>query len=218
MLRSQSQATSCRASPKDARTSSNLDVTELANSLFPMISQEIQESVAAKINEEFKKVNNCISLNLSKINEKLNCIGETHQRIETELVEVSKSVALKNNEKGDWATEEITGIQLTNENIIQEKKILEKELDNFKNNFEERVADKVSETLRAQQEHCQLQPTENETHLVGLDIANECRLEDMEQYIRRDCLLFFGLFDMEHEDCTEKLACKKRSFPVKTSA
>ena len=72
MLRSQSQATSGRASPKGAKTSSNVDVTELANSLLPLLSQKIQESVAANINDEFKKVNDCISLNLTKINEKLN--------------------------------------------------------------------------------------------------------------------------------------------------
>ena len=94
MLRSQSQATSDRASPKGARTSSNLDVTEFANSLLPLISQKIQESVAANINDEFKKVNDCISSNLITINEKLNGIGETHERIEAELIEVSKSVAM----------------------------------------------------------------------------------------------------------------------------
>ena len=107
MLRSQSQATSGRASPKGAspkgaRTCSNLDVTELANSLLPLISQKIQESVAANINDEFKKVNDCISSNLTKTNEKLNGIGETHERIEAELIEVSKSVAmLKTSNEGD---------------------------------------------------------------------------------------------------------------------
>ena len=229
MLRSQSQATSGRASPKGAspkgaRTSSNLDVTELVNSLFPLISQNIQESVAANINDEFKKVNDCISSNLTKTNEKLNGIGETHERIEAELIEVSKSVAILKTSNDETTqkligleneltrnTEEITGIQSTIENLIKEKKILEKELDNLKNrcftqqNFEERVAETVSETIRAQQEHCQPQPTENEKHLVGLDIANECRLENMEQYSRRDCLLFFGLLEMEYEDCTEKV-------------
>ena len=174
-------------------------MTELANSLLPLISQKTQEIVSANINEEFKKVNDCISLNLSKINEKLNGIGETHQRIEAELVEVSKSVALLKTSHDETTqkviglenelirnTEEITGIQSTIENIIQQKKILEKELDNVKNNFEERMAHNVSVTLRAQQEHSQPQPTENETHLVGLNIANECRLEGMEQYSRRD--------------------------------
>ena len=163
-------------------------------------------------------MNDCTSLNLRKIIEKLNGIGETHQRVEAELVEVSKSVALLKTSRDETMqkviglenglnrnTEEITGIRSTIENIIQEKKILKKELDNLKNNFEERVADKVSETLRAQQEHSQHLPAGNETHLVGLDIANECRLEEMDQYSRRDCLLFFGLFEMEYEDCTEKV-------------
>ena len=59
----------------------NIEVTELANTLF-LLSQTIQESLAANKNAEFKKFNDRITQNLSKINEKLNIIGATHERIE----------------------------------------------------------------------------------------------------------------------------------------
>ena len=207
----------------------------MAKSLLPLISQKIQESVAANINDEFKKMNDCISSNLTKMNENLNGIGETHEKIEAELIVVSKSVAMLKTSNDETKvvglenelirnTEEITGIQSTIENLIKEKKISEKELDNLKNrcltqqNFEERVAETVSETTPAQQEHCQPQPTENETHLVGLDIANYCRLEDMEQYSRRDCLLFLGLLEMEYEDCTEKVVQTAQAMGVNITA
>ena len=107
MLRSQSQPVSSKASPKTSISSQmsptsranssvnkNLDVTELANTLLPLLSQTIQERVAANINAELKKGNDCITENLSQINEKLNYIGAIHERIETEIAGVVNSVAL----------------------------------------------------------------------------------------------------------------------------
>ena len=239
MLRSQSQPVSTKASPKTSissqmsptsRPSSSLnkhiDVTELANTLLPLLSQTIRESVAANKNAEFKKVNDCITGNLdSQINEKLNIIGATHERIETELAGVVNSVALlrfnheeltqkvinledtlnKNNEEVAVAQSSITS-------LLQEHKILEHELDNLKKTFatqtnlEERVVEKVSQMLQTQQQN-HLPCTLNDLPLreICFDAETECRLEAMEQYSRRDCLLFFGLYEMEFEDCSEKI-------------
>ena len=72
----------------------NIDVTKLANTLLPLLSQTIQESAAADINAEFKNVNDCNTENFTKSNEKVNVIGATHERIETEIAEVVNPVAL----------------------------------------------------------------------------------------------------------------------------
>ena len=74
--------------------------------------------------------------------------------------------------------------------------------------FEERVVDTVSQILQRrmqQQQHHSLIESEILLAGSGFDAATECRLEAMEQYNRRDSLLFFGLYEMEFEDCTEKV-------------
>ena len=35
--------------------------------------------------------------------------------------------------------------------------------------------------------------------------STECRADGIEQYNRRDCLLFFGLTECENEDCVDKI-------------
>ena len=176
MLRSQSRPVSSKASAKtstssqmapttspNSRVNKNIDVTELANALLPLLSQTIQESVAANINAEFKKVNDCITENLFKVNEKLTIIGATHERIETELAEVVISVALLRanhdeltqkviilEDTLDKNSEEVAVAQSSITSLLQEHKFLEHELDNLKKTcvtqttLEERVAEKVS--------------------------------------------------------------------------
>ena len=159
-------STSSQMSPTSRANSSvnkNIDVTELANTLLPLLSQTIQESVAANINAEFKKINDCITENLSQINEKLNIIGATHERIETELAGAVNSVALlrSNHEELtqkvinfedtlDKNSEEVAVAQSSITSLLQKHKTLEHELDNLKKtcapqtNLEERVVEKVS--------------------------------------------------------------------------
>ena len=87
-----------------------VDVTELANTLLPLLSQSIHESVSDNMNEKFKKVNDCITANLSKIKEKLGVIGATHERIEAELAEVANLVSiLKTNH--DATTQKLTNLE-----------------------------------------------------------------------------------------------------------
>ena len=220
MLRSQSQPVSSKASPKtstfsqmsptsraNSSVNKKIDVTELANTRLPLLSQAIQESVAANINAEFRKVNDCITENLSQINEKLNIIGATHERIETELAGVVNSVALlrSNHEELtqkvinledtlDKNSEELAVAQSSITSLLQEHKILEHELDNLKKtcvtqtNLKERVVEKVSQMLQTQQQN-HLPCTVNELPLRenSFDGETECRLEAMEQYSRRDC-------------------------------
>ena len=133
-------------------------MTELANTLLLLLSQAIQESVAANINAEFKKVNDCITENLSQINEKLNIISATHERIETELAGVVNSVALlrSNHEEVtqkvinledtlDKNSEEVAVAQSSITSLLQGHKNLEHGLNNLKKtcvtqtNLEERV-------------------------------------------------------------------------------
>ena len=216
----------------------NIDVTELANTLLPLLSQAIQESVAANINAEFRKVNDCITENLSQINEKLNIIGATHARIETELAGVVNSVALlrSNHEELtqkvinledtlDKNSEEVAVAQSSITSLLQEHKILEHELDSLKKtcvtqtNLEERVVEKVLQMLQTQQQS-HLPCTVNDLPLreISFDVETECRLEAMEQYSRRDCLLFFRLYEMEFEDCTEKIVQTAHAMGVNITA
>ena len=46
---------------------------------------------------------------------------------------------------------------------------------------------------------------QNETTQTKLDIMTAYRLETIEQYNRRDCLLSFGLHENEEENTTEKI-------------
>ena len=251
MLRSQSEPVSSKASPKTSTSSQtsptsranssvnkNIDVTELANTLLPLLSQAIQESVAANINAELRNVNDCITENLSQINEKLNIIGATHERIETELAGVVNSVAiLRSNHEEltqkvinledtlDKNSEEVAVAQSSITSLLQEQKILEHELDSLKKtcvtqtNLEERVVEKVSQMLQTQQQN-HLPCTVNDLPLreISFDVETECRLEAMEQYSRRDCLLFFGLYEMEFEDCTEKIVQTAHAMGVNITA
>ena len=80
MLRSQSQPVSSKASPKTstssqmsptirAHTSVNksIDVTELANTLLPLLSQTIQESVAPSEMQNSKKLTTVLLKTLVKL-------------------------------------------------------------------------------------------------------------------------------------------------------
>ena len=219
MLRSQSQPVSSKASPKTSTSSQmsptgranssvnkNIDLTELTNTLLPLLSQTIQGNVAANINAEFKKVNDCITENPSQINEKLNIIGATHERIEKELAGVVNSVALlrSNHEELtqmvinledtlDKNSEEVAVAQSSITSLLQKHKIWEHELDNLKKtcvtqtNLEERVVEKVSQMLQAQQQN-HLPCTVNDLPLreIGFDVETECRQEAVEQYSKRD--------------------------------
>ena len=86
-------------------------------------------------------------------------------------------------------------------------------------NLEERVVEKVSQMLQTQQQN-NLPCTVNDLPLreIGFDAETECRLEAMEQYSRRDCLLFFGLYEMEFEDCTEKIVQTAHAMGVSFAA
>ena len=53
---------------------------------------------------------------------------------------------------------------------------------------------------------------------IGFDVETECRLEAMEQCSRRDCLLLFGLYEMEFEDCTEKMVRTAHAMGVNITA
>ena len=108
---------------------------------------------------------------------------------------------------------------------MQEHKFLKHELDNLKKtcvtqtNLEERVVEKVSQMLQTQQQN-HLPCTVNDLQLreIGFDVETECRLEAMEQYSRRDCLLSFGLYKMEFEDCTEKIVQTAHAMGVSITA
>ena len=177
MLRSQKQQTSSKASSKTSLQISptmrasiivkNILVTELANTLLPLLSQSIQEGVAANINEEFKKVNDCITANHSKIKEKLSVIGATNERIEVEFAEFANLVLIRrtnhdatiqkltNLEKALLKySEEVAVAQLSINSLLKENKVVENKLDNLKKicvtqeNFEERVVETVSQTMQ----------------------------------------------------------------------
>ena len=60
-------------------------MTDLAQTLLPMLGQSIQDAITTNINDEFKKVNECSTANLNKINDKLSLIGDRHERIESEF-------------------------------------------------------------------------------------------------------------------------------------
>ena len=70
----------------------SLTATELVESLNPVLIEKIHEALTTNINEEFKKVNECIATNLSKCIEQSDVIGRRHERIESELTSIAQSV------------------------------------------------------------------------------------------------------------------------------
>ena len=109
MLRSQSSQNSGKTTPKTTKTPTRVEVSplmstprqhgaeslttnEFVESLIPILSEKIHEALTTNMNEEFKKVNECIAMNLSKINEQIDVIGKRHGRIESELTSIAQSV------------------------------------------------------------------------------------------------------------------------------
>ena len=70
-----------------------LDTDELAQSLIPVLTKSIQETISKNISDQFEKVNTCITSNLENINEKLCAIGSRYEKIESELETIGQSVS-----------------------------------------------------------------------------------------------------------------------------
>lgn len=49
----------------------------------------------------------------------------------------------------------------------------------------------------------------------GVETENACRLEFLEQYGRRDCLRFYGLFEDENENTNEKIICTAEAMGIR---
>ena len=91
MLRLQSSSNSGITTPKTTKIPTRVEVSpltstprqhgaesltanEFVESLIPILSEKIHEALTTNINEEFKKVNECVAMNFSKSNEQLNVI------------------------------------------------------------------------------------------------------------------------------------------------
>ena len=222
MLRSQNQSNTSKGSQVSTTTAmasaKSIDVADLAKTLLPLLSQSIQDAVTTNFNDEFKKVNECIAVNLNKINDKSSLIGDRHERIESELAAISHTVTSLHAEQNNLSEKVVTFERTLNENkesvsqvqstihdleneIVVLKKMTAKET------IDKLVAEKLDEIMQQQQQTPQnsVQSSENPQILQVFDLDTECRLETIEQYNRRDCLLFGGLYESDFEDCTEKV-------------
>ena len=111
--------------------------------------------------------------------------------------------------------------------LLKENEVVENELDNLEEtcvtqkNFEERVVETVSQIPQRQmqqQQHHSLFESETPLAESGFDAASKCKLEAIEQYNRRVCRLFLGLYEMEVEDCTEKVVQTDHAMGVNITA
>ena len=69
------------------------------------------------------------------------------------------------------------------------------EMEEIKRNVMEKQADNLAEPMQ----------TDNVMKKVCLEIESACRMENVEQYNRRDCLLFYGIYEHEIENTTTKV-------------
>ena len=252
MLRSKSSQNSGKITPKTTKIPTRVEVSplmstprqhgaeslttnEFVESLIPILSEKIHEALTTNMNEEFKKVNECIAMNLSKINEQLDVIGKRHERIESELTSIAQSVVnlqgpqKDTNEKiatlknaVERNTLDMAEMQNNIRDLTETKQIMEQDINSVKENLVELVKQKVQEAL--QQQSRPMPPTpetsaerQNVSTQAKLDIMTACRLEAIEQYNRRDCLLFFGLYETEEENTTEKVVETARAMGVNIS-
>ena len=84
---------------------------------------------------------------------------------------------------------------------------LSNELREKMNKILENSADQAEQSLNALLKKREMQM---ETRMIDSttevnNLLNECRLESIEQYARRDCLMFFGLCEEQDEDTTSKV-------------
>ena len=100
-------------------------------------------------------------------------------------------------------------MQINIKDLIQTKREMEQDMKSDKKSFAELVNQKVPEALQQQNRSVPTPPEtlaekQNETTKTNLDIMTASQLEANEQYIRRDCLLFFRLHETGEENTTEK--------------
>ena len=191
-------------------------------SLIPILSENY-EALTTILNEKFKKVNECIATNLSKFNEQLDWNGRRHESIESVLTAIAQSVtilqAVHENTNEKVATLEdavkrttlgVADMQNNIEDLTETKQQMEQDMNSIKDNLSELVNQKVQEALQQQnrsippppERHWQKDKTKRRKQI---NVMTACRLEVIEQYNRRDCLLIFGLHETEEENTTEKV-------------
>ena len=226
---------SLRSESRSTLAMTGLDIDELAQSLIPVltkcIQESIQETISKNISDQFEKVNTCITSNLENINEKLCAIGSRYEKIESELETIGQSVSnLKLSQDCtndristleaalEHSKADLSKVESNCETLAAEKKKITAELEILKKQLEtnkspeflkEKVDQLLKETIAPEREERDRDQCEPEWQVL-----TECRLESIEQYNRRDCLLFFGLEERDEEDCTDVIVNTSRAMGI----
>ena len=222
-------------SSKSSLAMAGLNLDELAAAILPSLNQSVQEAVVNNVSDQFTKVYECIENNLGKINRQLTLIGERHESIQSELTTISESIcSLKTNqslinekvshleENVNRSVQKVARVETCVENLILAKDRTEESIRSITEANEKLpieleamkcrdIAEKVQETVdsilkeKRASDPGPISPSAATNVDSETCLLTECKLENIEQYNRRDCLLFFGLVECEGENCTDKI-------------
>ena len=120
----------------------------------------------------------------------------------TELTTRTNDVLKNNRETNEKVRETSEAINVHEERIVNIEKQLEQlrtqqaiEMEEIKRNVVEKQADNLPEPMQI----------DNGVKKVCLEIESACRMENVEQNNRRDCLQFYGIYEHENENTTTKV-------------
>ena len=209
-----------------------IKLDDLSAALLPSLSTRIQETLTTQLTSQFQYINQSIKTNLEKINFQLSNIGKRHDRLENDISQVTTAISEM---KREYSTTQSKVDQLektveVNQQIIADLRAEIKAIADSRNKIEDElkhlrestdkdngvvnllpIEEKVDSLMREKEKDmakkvAELVSTERLEHdQNSTKLMTACKMELMEQYSRRDCLLFYGLNEDPHEDTTQKV-------------
>ena len=193
--------------------------------------EKITETIENKLNSHLATFQNKMDERLKLFETKITDIVKQQEDFRcqvTELTTRTNDVLKNNRETNEKVRETSEAINVHEERIVNIEKQLEQlrtqqaiEMEEIKRNVRnvrnvmEKQADNLAEPMQ----------TDNGIKKVCLEIESACRMENVEQYNRRDCLLFYGIYEHENENTTAKVIetaaamgifLSRRMFPLVT--
>ena len=200
---------------KNLRESVTMNIEKTLNNLSEALDLKLSQ-IDLKL-DTINSKNDNIDRNIHLLTKTVDELKPEHQLFENKVNDIeSETVNLRH---------EIGSLRNSTMNLEEQKKIISSEVQMMKTKLDQPITDLLTNEFRGHVEQ-QLRQTRTEiqqsfddilknklqlgsqmmdTSSDMTSIAADCRMEMMEQYARRDCLMFFGLEEEEGEDTTQKV-------------
>ena len=192
-------------SPVVSHLTENQQTEDLLSKVLPTVLEKITETIENKLNSHLATFQNKMDEKLKLFETKITDIVKQQEDFRcqvTELTTRTNDVLKNNRETNEKVRETSEAINVHEERIVNIEKQLEQlrtqqaiEMEEIKRNEMEKQADNLAEPMQI----------DNGMKKVCLEIESACRMENVEQYNRRDCLLFHGIYEHENENTTTKV-------------